>query len=674
MNVKLPCHFLAVDEDVARRIEAYLPEQVCGRRAKTFSELERQIASSRIGVIIVDVHGAQFRQTLPKIRSRWPDFPLLTLAAPGSEPARCAAGLNAFATFRPDFDGEALRTAVARAGEYALAVNQLKLLRRGADAPAAGPADRKRNTGHALQSIALRELLRPLRRLGDVPNAVQGIVEGAADTLVVLRAGVIGRTGDDSVYRLLAGVGCTEALRALEWPLDDPLPRWLERRAQFVTRTGLERLHQAETRLLLEDALNLLTAELMVPLQGRDKLLGWLFIGGRADETPFDDDDTRQIVAFAEHLATAMENGALYEQLGRQKAFAETLLHSLPTGIIAVDEKARILWFSKAAADILGPSATDVAGQPAAALGSRIEDLLRRALEGEAPPGERDWIDPLTRRHLALSVSPLDPERPSRGAVAFLHDRTREDQLAAKQRELERTAFWTELAAGMSHEIRNPLVAIKTFAQLLPERYADADFRSEFSRIVSREVDRLDRIIHQLNRYANLPRPVLESIDIKSVLQKAVDAARQRTARNGIDLRIRLPRGLPPVRGDAAALADCFAHLLANALEAVTLRDGASVELSARTLETSQGPDGLAVAVADNGAGIAPEIRDNLFSPFCTTKTGGMGLGLPIVQRTVSDHNGSVHIDTGERGTTVTVFLPAEAQDKEPLHETPAHR
>jgi signal transduction histidine kinase len=212
----------------------------------------------------------------------------------------------------------------------------------------------------------------------------------------------------------------------------------------------------------------------------------------------------------------------------------------------------------------------------------------------------------------------------------------------------------------MSHEIRNPLVAIKTFAQLLPDRFDDADFRREFNEIVLREIDRLDKIITQINNFAHPPDLVLKAIDVRAPVEKALEIAQSRFGFNGgVEVETSLPSDLPSVLGDESALAEAFAHLVANAAEALSGKPKPRITLSAKPVREAGRASGVVVTVRDNAGGIAPELKDKIFSPFCTTKPRGMGLGLPIVKRTIFDHNGRVDIDSTPHGTSVSVMLPA---------------
>jgi C4-dicarboxylate-specific signal transduction histidine kinase len=154
---------------------------------------------------------------------------------------------------------------------------------------------------------------------------------------------------------------------------------------------------------------------------------------------------------------------------------------------------------------------------------------------------------------------------------------------------------------------------------------------------------------------------VFKAIDVRSSVKKGVEIARSRFGVNGdVALDTSLPNDLPRVLGDETALAEMFAHLLANAAEALSGKTKPRITLSAKPVRDGKRPSGVVITVHDNGKGIAPEIKEKVFSPFCTTKARGMGLGLPIVKRTVFDHHGRVDIESNSRGTTVNVMLPVK--------------
>jgi PAS domain S-box-containing protein len=401
-------------------------------------------------------------------------------------------------------------------------------------------------------------------------------------------------------------------------------------------------------------------AEAIVPLYARGSIIGWVFFGHRVTGQLFDERDLEGLTLLAEHVSTILENALLYEEATVQKTLAETLLKSIPPGIVAVDVDAIVRWFNPPAERILGLSGTEALNKPAEAVGNRLAAFLREALDSKTPLPPQQWIDNNTRRSLSVETRQVANNGSLLGAVAVIQDLTDQESLREKQALLDRATFWTDLAASMSHEIRNPLVAIKTFAQLLPERFDDADFRKEFNQIVVSEIDRLDKIITQINNFAHPAELVFKPIDVRSSVKKGVEIARSRYGINGkVELETSLPSNLPRVLGDETALAEVFAHLLANAAEASADRSNPRITLSAKPVREGHQPAAVVVTVRDNGTGIAPEIKEKIFSPFCTTKPRGMGLGLPIVKRTVFDHHGRIEVDSTSKGTQVSVLLPA---------------
>jgi len=402
----------------------------------------------------------------------------------------------------------------------------------------------------------------------------------------------------------------------------------------------------------------------IVPLHTRGGISGWLFFGHRLTGQPFDYQSLEALMILGEHVSTVLENASLNEELNLQKTLAETLLMAIPPGIIASDEDAIIRWCNPTAESILGIKAAAVLNKPIESAGGRIAALLRETLESAAQLPSQQWIDSATRRSLSVQTRRLIHQEKSLGAVAVIQDLTPEESLRQKQELVDRAAFWTDLAASMSHEVRNPLVAIKTFAQLLPERFDDPDFRRDFNEIVVQEIDRLDLIITQINNFAHPPELNFKSIDLRAPVKKAVELVRARSVRNGFSIETTFPEDLPRVVGDETALTEAFVHLVANAAEATQGLPKGKITLSAKSIREHDHTSGVVITVRDNGKGIAADLKDKIFSPFCTTKARGMGLGLPIVKRTVFDHNGRVDIDSNSHGTSVSVLLPT-AEDAE---------
>src|SRR4029077_12857791 len=509
-------------------------------------------------------------------------------------------------------------------------------------------------------SLRLVRFPRVFRQFDNVDALLATVVESVADAAGVTRVGIFSKIRQGDRYQLRAGLRCLPETHEMEFGERDALVRWFELHAHLISRANLAQTPDQAERSLLRRALDTFGAEVIVPLYARGRIIGWLFFGHRLTGQRFDYSDLEGLMILAEHVSTVLENALLYDEIKLQKTLAETLLKSIPPGIVATDEDAIIRWFNPTAEQILGLSSKDVLHKPAESAGSRLAAFLRETLESKSALPAQRWIDNNTRRSLSVETRRLCDQHTPLVRVAVVHDLTAEETLREKQALLDRAAFWTDLAASMSHEIRNPLVAIKTFAQLLPERFDDADFRKDFNDIVVKEIDRLDKIITQINNFAHPPELVFKPIDVRAPLKKAIEIARTRLGANGdLTVETSLPNDLPKVMGDETALAEAFAHLVVNAAEALFGRNKPRIILSAKPIREGKHASGVLVTVRDNGKGIAPNLKGKVFSPFCTTKPRGMGLGLPIVKRTVFDHDGRVDIDSSPHGTSVSVMLPA---------------
>ena len=521
------------------------------------------------------------------------------------------------------------------------------------------------------EGAPLHPFLGASRHFHDPQRLLEQAVEGIAVAAGIVRVGVFARWREEPTYRLRAGRGCLEGTDQFAFAPHEPLVRWLDRQAHLVCRSHLARVANPAERLLLQRALDAVGAEIILPLPGKHGLLGWILVGHRATGLPFAAHDLTALAVMGEHLATLLENALLYAEIAVQKTLAENLLETVPVGIVAVSEEGVVRWFNRAAETILGLPAVTIVNRPVEQAGSRLADLVRRALQGTLPDGPVAWTDPASRRTLEATAHRVGRGSASLGAMLLLTDATRERLLREKQDELDRHTFWNDLASAMAHEVRNPLVAISTFAQLLPERYDDQEFRQQFYSIVTGEVQRLNLIITQISSFAHPPAPVFRVLPPLRVIELARERASRLLPGGLPTIEVQADTDLPRLSADESSLADALAHLLANACEAVSGPAGGKVALRVR-LVGAAGTGVVAFAVSDTGPGIPAEMRDKLFSPFGTTKPRGLGLGLPLARRAAVDHGGRIEVESTPHGTTVSLLLPVARG--EPEHAQTADR
>jgi nitrogen-specific signal transduction histidine kinase len=668
MNLPPPAILYSGDEEIVRRVKAFLRMMGHVRHVGDADRLDAVLQQTGPSVLLIDLRANESLDLIDQIQKDWPDVLIIALGVPHSDPLREAEESGIYAAEDLQLDRNHFQALVGRAFDLLRVMQENRELReqprRESNTPSPSPPSRvdPMSESRRTPSLQMMRLGRAFRRMDDVDSLLENLVEGVADAAKVSRVGIFSRIRQGDRYRLRAGLRCLPETRELEFGERDPLVRWFELHAHLISRINLTQTDDLAHRAVIRRALDTFGAEVIVPVYARGRIIGWIFFGHRITGQPFTNADLENLMMLGEQISSVLENALLYEEVAVQKTLAETLLKTIPVGIVAIDEDGIVRWFSPAAEQILAVSAPEVLNRQVETIGSQFGSVMRETLDAKTNIGARQWIDPATRRSLLVETRRLAGHRDLLGAVAIVQDMTVEENLRQKQELLERSAFWTDLAASMSHEIRNPLVAIKTFAQLLPERFDDADFRKDFNEIVVQEIDRLDKIITQINDFAHPPELVMKPVDLRGPVQKAIEMARHNLS-NGTSIEAELPNDLPKVWGDESALTEVFAHLVNNAAEATSGLHQGRITLAVRPTHKGDATRGVVVTVKDNGSGIAPDLRDKVFSPFCTTKARGIGLGLPIVKRTIFDHNGRVDIDSNPQGTRVSVILPATPEN-----------
>lgn len=659
------CILVTKDPELVRRVKAYLRAMAEVRAVQEPDRVDIVLQQSSPALLLVDLRARESRDLIHHVSKNWPEVLVIALGTARSEPFREAEQAGIYATEDLELDRRAFQSLFGRAFEHLRVRQEVRDLRDEMQAASSLSTATRRaepGLGGGVSPSSLLRFPRVFRRLQNVETLMEQIVEGLADAAGVARVGLFSQGRELGIFRLRAGLRCLPETNDLEFSEKDPLVRWFELHARLVDRAQLVHFEDRSERALLRRALDGFGAEVIVPLYQSGRVLGWLFFGHRQTGAPFDQEHLENLMALGEHVSTVLENAFLNEQVSLQRTLAEALLKSIPPGVIATDERGLVHWFNPAAEEMLGVDASKVIGKPIETAGRKLGAFFRDALGTDESMERRRWIDERTSLSISVEIRRLGTEKEPLGAVALVQDLTAEEAMQEKRDLSDRAAFWSDLAASMSHEIRNPLVAIKTFAQLLPDRFDDADFRREFSNIVVREIDRLDGIVSQINNFANPPELSFRSLDVRIPVRKALENTRQSLHRNGdIKVETSLDAELPSVLGDEEALTEVFAHLVADAVEATAAGDNPQIRLSAKPIREQGRASGVLITVSDNGAGIDPEMQDKIFSPFCSTKARGIGLGLPIVKRTVFDHHGRVKIDSNSEGTLVSVILPASS-------------
>ncbi len=354
----------------------------------------------------------------------------------------------------------------------------------------------------------------------------------------------------------------------------------------------------------------------------------------------------------------------------------EHVLASLEEGIVVIDQDRRIAFLNPTAATLIGQSPAQVGHQPYSqvfAANAWIVDIIERTLHSAYSPTASEGIITSRRQRLTparATCSPIfnDTTR-LLGLSLVLHDLSYQKELAEEARRADHLAQLGVVAAGLAHEIKNPLAGIRGAVQLLHGRLSgsSADYTAEeYTAVMIREIDRLGGLLEQLLQLTAPLRFALQPINVHKVLSDVLLLER-RAVSPQIAIQTHFDPSLPDVLGDEAALAQVFRNLIKNSLQALNGCRHGSLTLSTRMAtnfhllrgERARRGRFLSIDFSDNGPGIAAEHLPQLFTPFFTTKNQGTGLGLPVSQRIIAQHGGTIRVESEfGHGAHFQVYLP----------------
>ncbi len=346
--------------------------------------------------------------------------------------------------------------------------------------------------------------------------------------------------------------------------------------------------------------------------------------------------------------------------LSRIKALSDNIVENMPIGLIVLDTASNIASFNFTAESLLHISGKDIVGKPVEEkLPARFIELindLRQNKRNIIKEIEID-LDEHGKAYLDINMSILeDNSGILLGYIILFRDLSEVQALKNEVERSTRLASIGRLAAGIAHEIRNPLSSIKGFATYFGERYKDIPEDKNTAQIMVNEVERLNRVITQLLEFA---RPVdikKKILDIKTVINHSTKMIERNAGEHDIKIQIDIPPGIPHVAFDSDRINQVFLNLFLNSIEA--MENGGKLSIKA---DYEPGSDAVKIIVSDTGNGISPDAIGNIFDPYYTTKQSGTGLGLAIVHRIIESHDGEIKVESNPgAGTSVIITLPLD--------------
>ncbi len=505
----------------------------------------------------------------------------------------------------------------------------------------------------------VREASRALTRVLDLKTVLSFVARPVAESMQAEGTGVY--LQDAGAFTLAIGESRHERTTfALPERLPAVIGAALRTLKEPLVTDELAREAVSDDQRRLHEALTARNWALLLPLLSEDAPLGVVVVGAKLSGDPFFPQDLDLLTTLANQAGIAIKNAQLYTQVVVANEYVRNIVATIQSGVVAVDALGRVTMTNPTAERLTGLSA----GQLASAVARDLPEALAAVLLGTLGDGqartepEITLPGPTVGHPVICTTSPLhDAAGGVVGAVAVFSDLTPLKQLENERRRAERLAYFEMFAPSIAHEIKNPLVAIKTFAQLVPRRHHDRSFVEDFSRVVTREIARMERLLDRLRTMARSADRAPQRLDIRVPIVEAAEFLQA-----GFDekrVRLVLDVGNEPrfVSGDHGEIEQLFINLLINGLEATPPDGSVAITLVATDTEVT-------VTVTDTGPGIPAERLEQVFEPFFSTRQRGSGLGLTICAAIAAAHRAKLRAANGHGGGALfTVEFPAAAAE-----------
>jgi PAS domain S-box-containing protein len=513
--------------------------------------------------------------------------------------------------------------------------------------------------GEPWDGVAVARLLRGFTGVlaagVDVPRALGMFLDSIGELVRPTRMALLRPDAFGQEFRIVVNRGLPPQLvQGIRLSANDGLIRWLAVQGRPAVAPEI-----FDPEILRE--LKLLQAVVAVPLLAHGELVAVLALGQPVFGVTYGRHEMQTLFDLAAHLATVLRDITLHHQLAREKEFSERILSHMSSGVVTIGRDQRVTTLNRRAEEILELSAAAVVGQDLRALPSPLGDMLYDTLASGRPVARSELQLALRRLWVEVSTYAVrDEEGQPLGAVLVFEDLTAQKDLAAQRREAEQFQLLTRVVARIADEIKNPLVSINTFVELIGERYDDPDFRRHFSLVVRRDVRRLVEVFEKLAGLVTEGELNFAIVDAREVVGQLVDAIDLADEAAGKHLQLDVvPEAAPQlVKVDAGQLRKALSYLI-RYLTHNSPGEVAKVSVSVGPHDDDEGGSDVRILVGSRTASVAPDRLQRLFDPVQMVQESLIDVGPAVSQRLIEALGGRVRMRQTRHELAFLVTLPA---------------
>ena len=491
---------------------------------------------------------------------------------------------------------------------------------------------------------------------------ITGINRAAIFLRQPVLGGEPGSVASGRFMRAASALGLSSgALESLELSLETGIGGHVFHHGRILWRDSADALNDSE----IEREFSLLGAQVIVPILDRQTLVGVAAFDRRITGEALSREELEIIFHVLEEIGVAIRNVWFHDQLVANQQMLTGILRQFSSGCVVVGRDLNILHCNDTARRLLAGSRREPELQFSdlpVVLGSKVYQVLKSG-SGLAP--FRFQPTDGAKAVYQVSIVPLQsrPSAPPDSALMVIEDRTQTEQLHQLELETANLRLIKSMADRLAHEIGNALVPVSTHQQLLGDQYLDPDFRASLDVALSEGVKRISRLVNQMRFLARDTVATEESFALGPVVEEAFREAQTHQSAKSAFLKYEDSAHPPVVSGDRAALKHAFLEVFLNALQANPKDAKIAVRLKTEEPGNSKGRRWAQVEVQDNGEGFSAEAMTKIPSPFFTTRTVGLGLGLTVTRKIVETHHGRIEIinPANAHHGVVRIILPQNA-------------
>ena len=412
-----------------------------------------------------------------------------------------------------------------------------------------------------------------------------------------------------------------------------------------------------------------------VPLKVKEKVIGILGADRHHTKSEIKEIDINSLQIFANQASRIIENSQLYQNISEQRNFFEDIIKFMVKGVITIDSNHIITSINKAARKILGIESREITGISTVELFRAytvINDAVHKFINSENLDSyaNKELKVEFQNKYLIVNISSHELGKSSKpGFIIIIEDITEKKLLDDHLHHIDRLASMGKFAAGIAHEIRNPLTGISVFLDDLHDKISQETDTAGFIKLALKEIERLESLVNELLDYASPGGAKLVSKDINEIIQSTLHFTEKQCRDTNIKVETIFHKNLPKVFIDTDKIRQALLNIILNAVQAVssdgTIRISTQVLVATRTtplVSSSVERDishWVTIQIDDSGPGITEENQKHIFEPFFTLKQSGTGLGLSITHSIIAEHNGKIEVKQSDlQGASFTIYLP----------------